>query len=303
MDQPKLERMLRLMKLLAGNTGLSVDDLASMLDTTYRSIYRYLDTFREAGFGIVKIRSGVYQIATLSRSCPDLSRLVYFSAEEAAIVNHLIESLDNTNSLKRNLHDKLAAIYEFAPVTDFVDKHINGINVEQLSDAIRSERQVILRDYGSSHSKVTRDRFIEPFGFTSNYVHVWAYDLEDGRCKIFGISRIKEVEVLDQPWQHADEHVMEELDLFRMPGRDSIHVRLVLGTMARNLLLEEYPLAERSLEKTANGWVLDTHVHSLKGVGRFVMGLADDIEIVDSPELKEYISLFADKYLKNQYHA
>ena len=62
MDQPKLERMLRLMKLLSGNVNYTINELAERLDTTYRSIYRYIDTFKECGFAVEKLHGGVWKI-------------------------------------------------------------------------------------------------------------------------------------------------------------------------------------------------------------------------------------------------
>ena len=52
MDQPKIERVLRLLSLMAGNMDYTLEDLAERLETSTRSIYRYLDTFKEAGFRI-----------------------------------------------------------------------------------------------------------------------------------------------------------------------------------------------------------------------------------------------------------
>ena len=52
MDQPKLERLLHLMMLLTANTRYTVDELAERMETSPRSIYRYLDTFKAAGFAI-----------------------------------------------------------------------------------------------------------------------------------------------------------------------------------------------------------------------------------------------------------
>lgn len=49
MDQPKLDRLLRVMKILTGNTTYSVEDLAERLELSERIIYRYIDTFRDAG--------------------------------------------------------------------------------------------------------------------------------------------------------------------------------------------------------------------------------------------------------------
>ena len=54
MDQPKIERLLRLMKMLTANNRYTIDDLADKLETSPRTIYRYIDTFREAGFVVKK---------------------------------------------------------------------------------------------------------------------------------------------------------------------------------------------------------------------------------------------------------
>ena len=59
MDQPKLERLLRLMKLMTGNVNYTVNDLAERLGTTYRSVYRYIDTFKDAGFVVQNMGGGV----------------------------------------------------------------------------------------------------------------------------------------------------------------------------------------------------------------------------------------------------
>ena len=84
MDQPKIERLLRLMKMLTTNTTYTVDDLADRLGMSRRTVYRYIDTFREAGFVIKK--SGEH--IRLDKESPhfkDISQLVHFTEEEAAI--------------------------------------------------------------------------------------------------------------------------------------------------------------------------------------------------------------------------
>jgi len=292
MDQPKFERLLRLIKLMTGNTSLTIDDLARKLDTTYRSIYRYIDTFKDAGFVVQKVGAGIYQLVSVNKKVPDLNKIVYFSEEEARILSQLIEGLDNTNSLKLNLSRKLAAVYECAPVTDFIDKKSNAMNVRDLADAIKDHRQVVIKGYKSSHSQTTSDRHIEPFAFTTNHIHVWGYDYKDGKCKMFGISRIGETEILDAEWEHETEHKTDDIDLFRMPGERKFKVILRLGQMAHSLLLEEYPLSYKELREDGGHWILDTKVSNMKGVGRFVMGLADDITIIEAPELIEYLKEF-----------
>ena len=77
------------------------------------------------------------------------------------------------------------------------------------------------------------------------------------------------------------------MDVFRMNGHDRHRIRLRLGMLAHNLLVEEYPLAERDLAPDGEShWLLETEV----------AGLLDDVEIVDSPELKRYV---ADYFRRN----
>lgn len=290
MDQPKLERMLRLMKLMTGNVNYTVNDLAERIGTTYRSIYRYIDTFKDAGFVVQNLGGGVYKLGKESRYFKDISQLVHFTDEEAHIVNQLIEALDDTNMLKQNLRRKLTTIYDCTSMAQSIVRGKNAANVNNLLEAITERRRVVLRDYASSNTGVVRDRVVEPFGFTTNYVQVWCYEVESGQNKIFKTSRIGSVEILSEEWQAEEKHTEGHIDIFRMTGFEQHRVRIRLGMLARNLLLEEYPLAERDIVKEeSGGWVLDTLVSNYRGVGRFVLGLMDDVEVLESEEFKSYL--------------
>lgn len=290
MDQPKLERMLRLMKLMTGNVNYTVNDLAERIGTTYRSIYRYIDTFKDAGFVVQNLGGGVYKLGKESRYFKDISQLVHFTDEEAHIVNQLIEALDDTNMLKQNLRRKLTTIYDCTSMAQSIVRGKNAANVNNLLEAITERRRVVLHDYASSNTGVVRDRVVEPFGFTTNYVQVWCYEVESGQNKIFKTSRIGSVEILSEEWQAEEKHTEGHIDIFRMTGFEQHRVRIRLGMLARNLLLEEYPLAERDIVKEeSDGWVLDTLVSNYRGVGRFVLGLMDDVEVLESEEFKSYL--------------
>lgn len=290
MDQPKIERVLRLMKLMTGHINYTVEELADKLYTSPRSIYRYIDTFKDAGFVVQKLEGGVYKLGKESRYFKEISQLIHFTDEEAHIVNQLIESLDNTNMLKQNLRKKLSSVYHCTSLADSVVKGKNATNVNALIEAIEEQKQVVLTHYASSHTGVVRDRRVEPFGFTTNYVQVWCYDIEDGKTKLFNTARIGSVELLDEGWQYADQHEEVHIDLFRISGSTLTKVELEMGLLARNLLVEEYPLAERDLIPLGDGrWRLVTEVCGYAGIGRFVMGLLEDIRIVNSPEFEEYI--------------
>ncbi len=296
MDQPKIERMLRLMKMLTANTLYTVDDVAERLGMSRRTVYRYIDTFREAGF-VIKKSGNRIRLDKESPHFKDISQLVHFTEEEAAILKRAIESIDDTNLLKQNLKRKLYSVYDNKILADIVVRGDNATTVRRLIEAIEQRRQVVLRDYRSAHGGAVRDRRVEPFAFTANYVQAWCYDIESDSCKLFKLSRIGSVALLDDEWRNADRHVEGFIDIFRMNGDRRRPVRLRLGLMARNLLIEEYPLAEKHLTAADEQcWILDTEVADYAGVARFVAGLLDDIEIVDTPELDLYIDDYLRRY-------
>ena len=299
MEQPKIERLLRLMKMMSGNINYTIDELAEKLNTSYRSIYRYIDTFKECGFVVEKVRSNVYKLGKMPRGCVDLKNLIYFSEEEAYIVNSLINGLDSTNMLKINLKKKLAAVYNSTNIINYVHKPEISENIEELGEAIREKKKVILKSYESSNSNEVSDRFVEPFEFTTNCIDIWGYDLEKQENRIFKISRIGKVSVLNDGWSNEDKHQTSKTDCFRMSSFEQTPVKLVLTLKAKNLLLEEYPLAQSDLKEDNGKWILETMVSDMAGVGRFVMGLADEIKIIDSPALTEYIKNFVKEHLKD----
>jgi predicted DNA-binding transcriptional regulator YafY len=300
MDQPKIERLLRLMKMLTGNVTYTVGELADRFDMSVRTIYRYIDTFRDAGF-IIKKRDDVFRLDKSSPYFKDISQLIHFTEEEAYILKSAIESIDENNLLKQNLKKKLYTIYDYKILADTVVHGKDAKNVNILIEAIENEKQVELCNYSSAHSKTIRNRLVEPFAFTTNYIQMWAYDVEEKKNKLFKIKRIESIQMLPQTWQHTAEHASGNMDIFRISSFEQMPVKLKLNLRAANLLMEEYPLSEKCVSKISdNEWILETEVCSFEGIGRFIMGLLQDIEILEPVELKIFIQKklqFAEKFL------
>ena len=83
-----------------------------------------------------------------------------------------------------------------------------------------------------------------------------------------------------------------------MTGSPVEKVVLQLNTRAKSLLVEEYPLAERDLHREDGHWVLRTTVQALEGVGRFVIGLAADVKVIEGARLLGYIKNYDKKYIQ-----
>ena len=298
MDQTKIVKILRLMKLLTGNVSRTIDQLAVEMGITSRTIYRYIDDIREAGFVVNKLYGNVFAMGKVTRGLSDFNRLIYFTEEEAYITAKLIESIDNNNALKRDLQRKLVSVYDSTSIANYIDNSANAANVEALADAINHKKQVVLKQYESAHSNEAKDRLVEPIEFTTNMIDVWAFDVDNGDNRMFKVMRIHDVEVTDTNWAFQSKHNIPKPDVFRMTGPLDEPIELQLNTRAKSLLLEEFPLAEKDLHREEGKWILTTTIHSLEGAGRFVIGLAADVKIVDGDELKEYVKNYAKKYIQ-----
>lgn len=298
MDQPKVERLLRLMMLLTSNRSNTVSDLSGRLGITERSVYRYIDTLREAGF-VLKKDGSYFRIDKSSPYFKEISSLVHFTEEEAWVLKSAIESIDENNLIKQNLKKKLYTVYNYRILADTVSKGKNARNINALVEAMEEEKQVIIRGYSSANSKRVNDRLTEPFAFTTNYIQVWAFDTVSETNKLFKISRMNGVEVCETPWQSKARHATARIDVFRISSTESLPVKLTMSLRAASLLAEEYPLAEKHLQRIDdNRWILEAEVCSYEGVGRFVTGLLNEMESIEPEEFRKFILIKTESGIK-----
>ena len=298
MDQPKIERLLRLMQYLSGNSYYTIDELSVKLEITRRTIYRYLDTFKNVVFAVQRINDGVYRMANMRNSDADLSKIVYFSEEEAFVVNGLIDALDDTNAMKNELKLKLSAVYEATNIKKYTINKGVSKTIGDLAAAIKHKRTVVLHHYASSRSNTVKDYQVEPFVFTTNYLDVWAFDVNDKINKTFKVARIGEVEVLEKDWVNESAHQEEPTDSFRSHSSQTFHVKLKLTQVAKNRMVEDFPLTAREIIQDKDAWYYEGDVRSMEGIGRFVLSLPEHITILEGEEVRQYVREKADYILK-----
>lgn len=173
--------------------------------------------------------------------------------------------------------------------------------ISLLQHACTLKRCVILHNYASNNSGQVSDRHVEAYDIHPDDGLVICYDLDKSDTRVFNINRIGYVEILEEePWKNVAIHKEIPVDIFHMTGTDSIHVTLQLDLMAKNLLVEEYPRAKDSItphKDDKNIWYLTTDVHHLEGIGRFYIGLASHIQILEGDALKQYAAEYAKKNL------
>lgn len=289
MELDKFDRQLRLLLMLTQHRNLTVDDVSRQLSMSRRSIYRYIDSFKQMGFIVVK-EGPRYHIDPESPFFKQITSYIHFTEDEAMTINQVLNSVYDNSPQVRHLREKLSSLYDYKVLSKHgVDEHI-AQNLAALFEAVKTERMVVLRDYASPNSAQTSDRIVEPYLFVSENSEVRCYEIKTGQNKTFKLSRIRKVEPLDLLWSHKNEHAEYFTDLFHFSGEERFPVTLILGQLSMSLLVEEYPGASALLEQQEDGrFLLKTEVCNYKGIGRFVMGLIDDIEVVDSPEFVDYL--------------
>ena len=285
--------------MLSSNVDYTTNELASNLEITERSAFRYIRTFKDSGFTIQKRGCNVHKLMKMPVRQIKLSELIHLSPEEAHILHTLLMSISGDSQVLVNLEKKLTALFDATSVSEIIGNKTAAENLMRLREAMDDKTQVMLKDYESGNTMTVSDRLVEPYGFSTNYCDVYAFEIATGLNKTFKVSRIGYVMPQQTDWEHEDQHEVIEPDCFRMNGKENIPVTLKMTMKAKNLLVEEFPLASRDISFENGSWWLRTTVKDLAGVGRFVIGLADQIEAIYSKRLIEYILEFQNKHINS----
>lgn len=264
------------------------NDLTYLRHSTIDAYMRYINDEAKAAFGL--------DLMTCIRIVPMFDNSVV--AIQVSPSEFKIARLEGSAYIRINAESRMMDEYTEAQILA-KKRHFDQDKAKTefaLTKAMEGKRKAILHGYLSNNSEDKKDRRVEPFDFAKGHKHVWCFDCDSGTNKLFSLARIGNVEVTEDPWTNTALHKELKEDLFHTTGEKPTHIVLELDVTARNLLVEEFEGSEAELTDYKNGiWRLETDVYRIEGVGRFFMGLATHITIVDAPELKEY----AKQYLQS----
>lgn len=288
MRHDKLQQQLELLLMLTENTQWTIEDLCEQLGISRRNMYYYMEFFRQAEFDLQK-RGRLYSIPRSSKFIRRLTQEVQFTEDEAIALKQFLDGCGTHSQQLRSVRQKLDRFYNFQMLeNDPVRKH-QAVMADKLYDAINRQHMVMIKDYSSPHSQTVSDRIVEPFLLINGSTDLRAYEPASKMNKTFRLARMGDVEELQDEWKYRKEHRVMHNDLFNFSSETLVPVELRLDQLSHNVLLEEYPRAESDVTQEGDGWILRTSVCSMLGVGRFVLGLYDHIEILEGEELKEYV--------------
>lgn len=257
--------------------------------TSVESLSRFLATERELFFSesireLIDINPTEEADAIRITVRPSLYEIAYLYSDSALRTDGVAYVRDGSSTVRMTDHKKRMRLMNAKGISREV-----GF-VVTIKEAIDKHQKLVFRNYASASSARVKDRFVVPVNLFYNDENVYCYDLEAKKYKQFRLHRIESVENLGETYT-LPLHPILKCDVFRWldEGKRSYHIRLRMKVGARNYLLEEYSCAD-SLPKEEfykdgrDHWILDTTLYGLGAVRRFYLGLADQIEILDSED-------------------
>ena len=288
-NQNKILRVLQLITILKKEPAKSIRFLAGVLESTDRTVYRYLDLVKELGFELHKDHNNKFQIVG-----GDEYQQISFSNEEVSLLRDLVLSTGKDSKLKDSLLQKIYLQSELAIQGNHILKANLGRMVEKINYSIKEKKRILLKGYHSLNTQKISDRIIEPITLTDNYNSVIGFELETQLNKYYNLERITEVVIIDEVQEFGELHQLDEIDVFGFSEKNGLKfsVELLVSLRAYVLLKEEYPKIEKHIKKEKNSekYLLKVEVNNPKPITRFILGLKEDIEVLGSKSFLKHIS-------------
>ena len=150
--------------ILAHGDAFTAADLAEQIGVSKTTIYRYLDDLKLGGLPIV-YHDSCYRL--LAEGSHDLAKVMYFTTEEANILFQALANVHDDTLIKQNIRSKLVGFIDSLSLPKCTIQAKNAQNLHLVATAIKEHRQAIFHDYASPSSASVRDRYVEPFAFTT----------------------------------------------------------------------------------------------------------------------------------------
>lgn len=281
-----------MIKLLSDGNDRTVDELADILETTRRTVYRILDEIEACDY-VINRNHGHPKILKYNPSLEELGSMVNFTVEEQALLQQMVLGSDN-NPLRQSLLAKLQMMMDNSVVMPKLTSEKGAERkVRIINLAIKKRQQAVLIHYDSGSSNTFQDRNVEPVAWSENFRQLHAFDIDKQVMRCFLVSRMKDVRLLEQSWQYEHLHKVPKIDCFWMTGEDLEEVTLSLSRLALNLLHEEYPLSRNckswKYSDPERPYRIRMTICNPRGAARFVMGLGRQCQVVKGEKLMAYI--------------
>jgi predicted DNA-binding transcriptional regulator YafY len=283
--EKRIIRIFQLIAYLSHKPFRTKQKLAQIFHTTVRTIERDFEVLERLNYP-VDTQNGLCFIV---KDIP-AEKGVSFTFEETQVLRELLYS--DQHPLRDGILRKLFYHSDLHPLSQNLMQAENARKIRELVKAISEKQRVVLRNYHSAHSQSISDRKVEPLEFSDNYESITAFELASQQQKSYKIERIEAVERLDEVQTY--QYLSAGTDWFGFIGEQAFTVQLRLSDLAYRRLIEEHPstkpFVQLKFPNTSHPYHFEGEVRSEIGIGRFILGLPNEIQVLAPQKLKDYLN-------------
>jgi proteasome accessory factor B len=303
----QLIRQWKIVSLLSGRAGRSLDQIKGELGVTKRTIQRDIDVLEAAGFPVIsqsrdgtvywRLLDSTKESAELSFTLPELMAL-YFSRDLLKVLrgSPMQEALDSALQkigarLPASGHDLLRRLKEqtAVSVTGWKDYSKSSETISALNRAIRRQLTVRITHKPLKVPEV-RTRIVDPYRlwYTGGGLYLVVYDHGKSAIRTFAVERISGVSTTNQRFEIQEGFDFEAFQRTAFPvhGGTPQLVRIRFSPDQAPYIMERHWHDSQKLYPQDNGSViLELQVASLWEVKRWLFGWGADAEVLTPKNL------------------
>jgi proteasome accessory factor B len=307
----QLIRQWRVVSLLSGRVGRSLDQLKAELGITKRTIQRDIAVLEAAGFPVVsesrdgmvywRLLDSTKESAEFSFTLPELMAL-YFSRDLLKVLHGspMQEALDSALQkigarLPPSGHDLLRRLKEQTAVSviGWKDYGESSEIIRALNRAIRHQLTVRIT-HKPPKAPEARTRSVDPYRlwYAGGGLYLVAYDHAKEAIRTFAIERISGVSTTNQRFTVKDDFDFEAFQRTAFPvhGGEPQLVRIRFSPDQAPYVVERHWHDSQKFDTQEDGSVImEIQVGSLWEVKRWLVGWGADAEVIAPAELRNAI--------------
>lgn len=276
-------RILHLIRLLNSTPRRNAKQLMQIQGQSKSTFYRDLKLLERLGYFHDQDQHGRYFLQLkLERGKQSV-----LEPDELFFLQDLLQQTSSDSPQAQAILHKFDLNLNMIPLADALPQlHASRI-LQVIRVALETQSRVIIKAYHSLSSGVVSDRWIEPLEVTPDYRYLIGWDLDKNRQSQFKLTRIQDIEFTEG--KVTPGRLASPMDIFGLTGEEWLDVKLRLSNTAHHLLIEEFPLSRTYIRRRHNGVFFEGQVRNWKGIGRFILGLPGEVEVIAPAELKVYL--------------
>jgi predicted DNA-binding transcriptional regulator YafY len=314
----RLHRLLGIIMLLNSRGTMKAGNLAKLLETSERTIYRDIDVLCESGIPITSTsgpKGGFsfmegYKINSDDLETGDVFNILLSSmgirpernTETSYQLKNTIIKLEN--SLSKDHREEIIKAKErfFIDSDPWWGKRIENRNIDIIKKSLLNLKKLKIY-YRKFHGEVS-ERIIRPYGVIvkNSQWYVAAFCELKSEIRVFKCNRIDTIEVLDKNFNMPEDFSLEEFwntNKQQFVKQASLKIENSTYPVKIKFYEEKKKLLEgfyvQSSIKSSNQWIYNIDLLSFETACNIIFPLCDRVEVLEPFELRRYIIAKANK--------